>query len=106
MKDLKFKIQQPKKGDKIARLYLSGDLGVNNLSDIVVKFKEAEKDYDNIELNLGEVTAFDLATIQLLVSMKKTCLRHKKMISFNIDISKEFMKLLNITGFSHTIKSL
>jgi len=80
MGDLKFKIQTPKKGDKIARLYLAGDLSVNNLNDMVIKFREAEKDYDNIEINLAEVAAFDLATMQLLISMKKTCLRHKKKI--------------------------
>ncbi|RLD63277.1 MAG: hypothetical protein DRI95_11935 [Bacteroidetes bacterium] len=106
MRDLKFKIQPPKKGDKVARLYLAGDLSVNNLNDMVVKFREAEKDYDNIEINLNEIVAFDLATIQLLVSTKKTCLRHKKKVNFNIDISNELMKLLNITGFASIIKSL
>ena len=106
MRDLKFKIQPPKKGDKVARLYLSGDLSVNNLNDMVVKFREAEKDYDSIEINLNDIVAFDLATIQLLVSTKKTCLRHKKKVNFNIDISKELMKLLKITGFASVIKSL
>ena len=106
MGDLKFKIQAPKKGDKIARLYLAGDMSVNNLSDMVIKFREAEKDYDNIEINLGEVAAIDLATIQLLMSMKKTCLRHKKKVNFNIDISKDLTKLINITGFSNIVKSL
>ena len=106
MGDLKFKIQAPKKGDKIARLYLAGDLSVNNLDDMVVKFREAEKDYDNIEVNLGDVAAFDLATIQLLMSMKKTCVRHKKKVDFNIDISKDLTKLINLTGFSNIIKSL
>ena len=106
MRDLKFKIQPPKKGDKVARLYLAGDLSVNNLNDMVVKFREAEKDYDHIEINLGEIVAFDLATIQLLISMKKTCLRHKKKLNFNIDISNDLLKLLSITGFSNIIKSL
>lgn len=106
MRDLKFKIQSPKKGDKVTRLYLAGDLSVNNLNDMIVKFREVEKDFDNIEINLGEVVAFDLATIQLLISMKKTCLRHKKKVNFNIDISNDLTKLLNITGFSNIIKSL
>ena len=106
MRDLKFKIQAPKKGDKVARLYMAGDLSVNNLNEIVAKFKEAEKEYDNLEVNVGDVVAFDLAVIQLLISLKKTCLRHKKKIAFNLDIPKDIMKLINITGFSNIIKSL
>ena len=106
MRDLKFKIQAPKKGDNVAKLYMAGDLSVNNLNEIVTKFREAEKEYDNLEVNIGDVVAFDIAAIQLLLSLKKTCLRHKKKISFNIDIPKDIMKLINITGFSNIIKSL
>lgn len=106
MRDLKFKIQAPKKGDEVAKLYMAGDLSINNLNEIVAKFKEAEKEYDKLEVNVGDVATFDLAVLQLLISLKKTCLRHKKKISFNLDIPKDIMKLLTITGFSNIIKSL
>ncbi len=106
MGDIKFKIQKPKKGDKKAKIFLAGDLGISNLEEIVSKFKEVEKDYDDIEINLNDITLIDLATIQLLLSMKKSCVKHKKKINFNIDISNDINTLLETTGFSNIIRNL
>ena len=106
MGDIKFKIQKPKKGEKQAKIFLAGDLGISNLEDIVGKFKDLEKDYQEIEINLNEVSVMDLATIQLLLSMKKSCLKHKKKINFNIDLSNDLKILMETTGFFNIIKNL
>ncbi|OQY00655.1 MAG: hypothetical protein B6I20_08445 [Bacteroidetes bacterium 4572_117] len=106
MKDSKFKIQAPKKDEDVARIFLTGDLGVNKFKSVVDKISEAESKYENIEINIGEVIAFDLASLQLLISLKKTREKNNKKISFNIDLSKDLTDLLNITGFTNIIKSL
>lgn len=106
MGDIKFKIQKPKKGEKLAKIFLTGDLGIGNLEEIVGKFRDIEKNYDEIEINLNEVSVIDLSTIQLLLSMKKSCVKHKKQINFNIDLSNELNTLLETTGFLNIIKTL
>jgi len=106
MGDIKFKIQKPKKGETQAKIFLAGNLGISNLEKIVEKFKELEKDYDEIEINLNDVSVMDLATIQLLLSMKKSCLKHKKKINFNIDLPNDIKTLIETTGFATIIKNL
>ncbi|MBN1253064.1 MAG: hypothetical protein JXR51_13035 [Bacteroidales bacterium] len=106
MKDINFRIQAPKKGDKKVQIFMGGDLGVNNLKEVVKNLKTAEKDYENLVININDVTVCDLATIQLLVSLKNTCISHNKKISFNIDLSKDILELLQISGLTSIIKSL
>lgn len=106
MGDIKFKMQKPKKGDKLAKIFLAGDLSIGNLEEIVAKFKDIEKNYEEIEINLNNISAFDLSTIQLLISMKKSCLKHKKQINFSIELPGELNTLLATTGFLNIIKAL
>lgn len=106
MREIKFKMNQPQKGEKVAKLYLGGDLGVNNLSELLPKLRTIEKDYSEFEINLNDVTVFDLASIQLLVSFKKACERHKKKIKFKIDLPKDISELVENTGFTKVLKKL
>jgi anti-anti-sigma regulatory factor len=106
MRDIKFKLNQPQKGEKLVQLYLGGDLGVNNLPELVIKLREVEKDFSEFEINVNDVAAFDLATIQVLVSFKKACERHKKGIKFKVDLPKDIAELIENTGFTKVIKKL
>jgi len=106
MGEIKYKINQPNKGDKNLKIYLGGDIGVNNLDDLANKLKGFEKDFNEFEITLGEVSNFDLASIQLLISLKKTFEKHKKKAKFKIELPKESWELVEITGFSTEIKNL
>ncbi len=106
MRDIKFKMNQPQKGEKLVQLYLGGDLGVNNLSELVTKLRTVEKDFSEFEVNLNDVVVFDLATLQLLVSFKKSCERHKKEIRFKVDLPKDVGELIENTGFTKVLKKL
>jgi ABC-type transporter Mla MlaB component len=106
MRDVKFKLNQPQKGEKLVQLYLGGDLGVNNLTELVAKLKEVEKEFSEFEININDVVAFDLATIQLLVSFKKSCERHKKGVRFKVDLPKDIAELIENTGFTKVLKKL
>ena len=106
MRDIKFKMNQPQKGEKLVQLYLGGDLGVNNLSELVTKLKTIEKDFAEFEINLNDVSVFDLATLQLLVSFRKSCERHKKEVKFKVDLPKDVAELIENTGFTKIIKKL
>jgi ABC-type transporter Mla MlaB component len=106
MGDLKYRINQPDKGEKNLKIYLGGDLGVNNLADVTDKLKQVEKDFHEFEINLSEVSAFDLASIQLLFSLKKTAEKHKKKIKFKIDLAKEYWELIETAGFAKELKNL
>jgi len=106
MGDIKIKINQPGKGEKGLKIFLGGDLGVNKLDDLANKLKQMEKDHNEFEININDVTAFDLATIQLLLSLKKTAEKHKKKIKFKMDLPKDIWELCERTGFSKELKNL
>ena len=106
MKDINFRIKSPKKGNKNAKIFLGGDLGVSNLQDIVKNLRATEEEYEKFEINVNDVSVCDLATIQMLISFKNTCIAHKKTVKFNIDLSKDTIELLEISGLSNIIKKL
>lgn len=106
MRDIKFKMSQPQKGENLVRIYLGGDLSVNTLAELLPKIKAIEKDYSEIEININDVSVFDLASIQLLVSLQKSAEKHKKKIKFKIDLSKDIMGLIESAGFLKVLKKL
>jgi anti-anti-sigma regulatory factor len=106
MGDVKYKINQPGKGEKSLKIFLGGDLGINNLEDLTEKFRQIEKDYSEFEINLSEVTVFDISSMQLLLSLKKTAEKHKKKIKFKLELSKDSIELCEKAGFSKILKSL
>jgi len=106
MKDINFRIKTPKKGDKNVKIFLGGDMGVSNLQEIIKNLRSTEKEYENFEININDVSVCDLSTIQMLISFKNTCIAHKKKVNFNIDLSKDTLELLEISGLSNIIKKL
>jgi len=106
MRDIKFKMNQPQKGEKLVRIFLGGDLSVNNLSELLPKIRIIEKDYTEFEININDVSVFDIASIQLLVSLQKTAEKHKKKLKFKIDLPKEVMEILENTGLLKILKKL
>ena len=106
MGEIKVKINQPGKGEKSLRIFLGGDLGINNLGDLTERLKQIEKDHSEFEVNLSEVSAFDLASLQILISLKKTVEKHKKKIRFKLDLPKDIWELFEKTGFSRELKNL
>jgi len=106
MRDIKFKMNQPQKGENLVRIYLGGDLSVNTLTDLLPKIRAIEKDYSEMEININEVSVFDLASIQFLVSLQKSAERHKKKVKFKIDLPKDIMELIENTGFLKVLKKL
>ncbi len=106
MRDIKFKMNKPQKGNKQLKLHIGGNLGVGNLAELTEKLIDIEKEFSEFEVNLNDVTIFDLATIQMLLALKKTCEKHQKEIKFKIDLSKETAELVENTGFSSIIRKL
>ena len=106
MRDIKFKMNQPQKGEKQVRIYLGGDLSVNNLSELIPKLRTIEKDFKEFEINLNDVSVFDLASLQMLVSFKKAAERHKKKVKFKVELSNEVLELIENTGFMKVLKKL
>ncbi len=106
MRDIKFNMNKPQKGDKLVRLHVGGSLDVNNLAELTEKLVSIEKEFSEFEMNLNDVTKFDLATIQMLLAFKKTCEQHNKEIKFKIDLPKETAELVENTGFSSIIRKL
>ncbi len=56
-------------------------LSIFNAASIHEKIKEAYEQYDSIEIDLKDITDCDTAGIQLLYSLKKSCLDAGKEIS-------------------------
>ncbi len=106
MGEIKYRINQPNKSEKNVKILLGGDLSVNHIDELTEKFKQTEKDFNEFEININEVTSFDLATVQLLLTLKKTFDKHKKKIRFKLELPKETWELLETTGFSKELKNL
>jgi len=106
MGDLKLKINQPGKGEKSLKIFLGGDLSINKLDDLNNKMKQLEKDHNEFEININDVSAFDLASIQLLLSLKKTADKHKKKMKIKLELPKDIWDLCERTGFAKELKNL
>jgi ABC-type transporter Mla MlaB component len=106
MGDFKIKVNQPGKGEKSLKIFLGGDLSVNKLDDLNNKMKQIEKDYNDFEITINDVSSFDIASIQLLLSLKKTAEKHKKRMKFKIDLPKDIWELCERTGFVKELKNL
>ena len=59
-----------------------------------------------MEVNINDVSVFDIASIQLLVSLQKSAERHKKILKFKIDLPKDIMEILENTGLLKILKKL
>lgn len=106
MGDLKYKINHPVKGEKNVKIFLGGNVGINNLEEIINKLRQVEKDNNEFEINITDISVFDLATIQMLISLNKTAEKHKKKMKFKIELPKEVWELIETTGFTKELKNL
>ena len=74
-------------------------LSIFNAALIHEKITEAYKKYDRIEIDLKEITDCDTAGIQLLYSLKKSCIEAGKEISL-INPSEAVIEALNRMSMS------
>ncbi len=70
-----------KKQSKIKNIEIDTSLSIFNAATIHKKITEAYRKYDSIEIDLKEITDCDTAGIQLLCSLKKSCLDAGKEIT-------------------------
>ena len=79
-------------------------LSIFNAALIHEKITEAYKKYDRIEIDLKEITDCDTAGIQLLYSLKKSCIEAGKEISRTCQAGNCAGKKSKDTGTNHRPK--
>lgn len=80
---------------------LSGDISLNRAEKIKESIDDVFPKYQHIEVSIDDVENFDLFSIQLLYSMKKTAAGQKKSIKYNINLPNEIIQLVNHAGFDN-----
>ncbi|GEM_PF-3075020 len=63
------------------KIEIGSSLTVYNISELHVKFQEALFNSDRIDIDLNSITDCDTSGVQLLYSLKKSCLEKNKEIS-------------------------
>jgi anti-anti-sigma regulatory factor len=99
MKRNVLEIPKVKKGDFVkATLSVDGELSFINASSILGDIQSHMHEFDqlNIQASLAHI---DLTGIQILYSIKKSCVLNQKNVIFNIKMNEELTQLVLRSGF-------
>ena len=93
-----------KKDNDVLNIEIKGDLTIDNAGGIREKILENLGQYAKLEINICEITDFDLAFYQLLVSLQKSVSNASKEIKVKISLPSGIEELLKNSGINkHTI---
>ncbi|MFO7658548.1 MAG: STAS domain-containing protein [Bacteroidales bacterium] len=80
---------------------ITDGLTIINVSEIrkkAIKYLEAN---ETLFIKISETEQLDLAGIQLLCSLQKSCINHGKKIQYEINLTEETKELLLNSGFKN-----
>lgn len=102
-----FKIQT-RKNIKLGteHLVLSGEVGINSIIKIKTKIDTIKFDCDKIFFELKNIDSFDLSSVQLLYSLRKSLQDNGKTVSIISDLPGNLMMTLCNAGFDEFTNSL
>jgi anti-anti-sigma regulatory factor len=75
-------------------------MSLDAVSDLVDEIRKKVKFKKKIEIKVEKITNFDVSSIQLLYSLKKSALNNNVEISFSVDIPDDIKHLLEYAGFN------
>ncbi len=93
-----------KKDKDVLNLEIKGKLTIDNAGEIGEKILKNLGQYTKLEISICEVTDFDLAFYQLLVSLQKSVSNSSKELKVKISLPLGIEELLKNSGINkHTI---
>lgn len=94
-------ILEPSKRKKIRkiRVFLEGELTINNVDAFMQRIHPVFKDYDYVDFSLRKVISLDLCFIQMLYHMKKNYGKKKKEVTVDSKLSSDLKKIIVQAGF-------
>ncbi len=99
MKKGSIQILQDKNGASKAMLTLADELTYSNVVDLKDEVLKHFKKFDQLHIQ-GDITQIDLTGLQLLYSIKKSCLQAKKTVVISLKTNSEMEILLKRSGFN------
>jgi ABC-type transporter Mla MlaB component len=93
------------KKTKIQHLFLEGDLGINYIDKIKTKIESISIESNEIEIELKKIESFDLSTVQLVYSLKKSLGEKGNTVKIISDMPEDIIPILKNAGFNEFVKS-
>lgn len=93
-----------KKGEKKVNIVLEKELTIFSIEQMHNKIIDAVKKYDEIELNLKNITNMDLTFVQLFFSIEQTAKKLKKKFTINSDLSDDVKSLFENSDLIKVLK--
>lgn len=82
---------------------ISEGITITNVNEIRKKLQRYFKGKNNPIVKLHNIVHLDLAGIQLLHSLKKTCIQQNKKLRLEMNFSNDIIALLNNSGFNNLL---
>ncbi|MBF0545021.1 MAG: STAS domain-containing protein [Candidatus Riflebacteria bacterium] len=97
------KIEDPssKTGDSW-KLEFTGELVLSQANEIKKILLEALGKYENLVIDLSQVSALDVSFLQLLCSMHKSAIKAGKIVKLDSKMSQIVREVISLAGFERT----
>ncbi|MGK7397121.1 MAG: hypothetical protein ACNS62_21265 [Candidatus Cyclobacteriaceae bacterium M3_2C_046] len=105
MKKMKVNLRVEANGDKTAKIYLDGELSIQNSTQIKNKLLGELKKHDQLEIIVNNAEAFDISCIQIFYSLSKTASTMNKSITYSLTLPKELGAIIAHSGFNNLLQS-
>jgi len=102
--DKPFEIKTKRKADKLT-LKFSGSLVINSIEEITNEVKEKMDTGRSIHVYIANPENIDLTFIQLVMSIRKTCINKNIEFTVSAKIKEDLKLLLTNAGFSNIISN-
>ena len=94
-----------KKSGKVNPVIIEEGISIANVTEIRKILLNHLKGNNNPQVRLHNIEQFDLSGIQLIYSLQKTCLKERKNLKLEINLSDEMTTLLRNTGFKNILST-
>ena len=101
MSETKFNIQHKKSGESSAKVDVEGELSLVTINDIHKKFIEINEKYSELEVTVDNVSKIDLAFLQVLYALKKSCAK----FTLEMNLAEDSAELIENSGFNSILKA-
>lgn len=87
-------------GKSAVKVVIEGDLSIRNAQNLKEPLEAAFNKYDLFEVELQNITALDITSIQLMYSLKKAVRAKSKTMNLTLNVSEEIQNVLEYSGLT------
>ncbi|MCK4920664.1 MAG: hypothetical protein KAS71_06435 [Bacteroidales bacterium] len=105
MDDLDFRIiNVESENSENQELIFEGDIGIYNAVEIQNELKKINFNSPNVQITLRKIETMDLASIQIILSLRKSLDDKASKLSIVSELSDDIMSLVRKTGFEQIMQ--